>query len=243
MRGAWSGPRGDQGRVTCWDTRSLEGWDDGPRPTGAVRFTVIRYGRLPFPAHPPGGASGAAVSAGVRPVALEGALHVSSTRPGRRGRHRRRGRPSRAAEAAVPLAVGGTVAAVALLGPLTSAALRDGTGRPGSSAGATRHGSDGSSRTTLLSFPESAQPTTEASAVPTAQPDSAGAAGAVGAGASSGAGGSDPAGGTAISPGSGSVTASGGSTGGSAAEPAPQPTGDPTGSATSEPTEPTEPTE
>ena len=81
MRGGWSGPRGDQGRVTCGDTASLEGWDDDPRQhRGAVRFAVIRYRRLSFPAHPPEGASGAAVSAGVRPVALEGA----TTCPARR---------------------------------------------------------------------------------------------------------------------------------------------------------------
>ena len=168
---------------------------------------------------------------------------MSSRTSGRRGRHRRRGRPVRAAEAAVPLAVGGTVAAVALLGPLTGAALRDGAGRPGSTASA-RGGADGAddpTRTALLSFPEAAEPDGQASPVPTTVPGSAGG-GTPGSGGSTAGAASPSATGDRTAPSGATLDGStGGSTGAATAAPTAEPTTEPASEPTSEaPSEPTD---
>lgn len=82
---------------------------------------------------------------------------------GSRGRHRRRGRTGRTVDATVPLAVGGAVAAVALVGPSVGVKLLRPEESP-ASAGPQAEGSR--ERGTLLTFSEPSSPGPVASPVP-----------------------------------------------------------------------------
>ena len=82
---------------------------------------------------------------------------------GSRGRHRRRGRAGRTVDATVPLAVGGAVAAVALVGPSVGVKLLRPEESP-ASAGPQAEGSR--ERGTLMTFSEPSTPGPVASLVP-----------------------------------------------------------------------------
>lgn len=84
---------------------------------------------------------------------------------GSRGRHRRRGRPGRTVDATVPLAVGGAVAAVALVGPSVGVKLLRPEESP-ASAGPQAEGSR--ERGTLMTFSEPSSPGPVATLVPRA---------------------------------------------------------------------------